>query len=334
MKRLGLFLVSIIGLSCWECAGEQVGKTSPVFTKGKPSLQERIAREFAAASPLTDPGDAHARDAAAAKLVDCRDFRAAVGEKVVWGGFDPVKGYDPKGYLLTEFEPIVWLKLYASTIMFTGEHVVRREGPYTVLDMKARFRSKLDAGEYPYPFWHSARKWQGYLDLDSVALVFEGRKIVTAYRVTKADPTKPMVERPWDGNWRWTDANGMAQPRVTLFSYMFGEDNPHRERVDLAYRKFEEKYRALDCQSCHAPDNKGKSKELYMMTYPNQALIGRHRLVQILKDNKMPPEDPEQHQAAGIADDAVRADLIRLAQAFAAEADAAVEFESARKDVR
>lgn len=105
------------------------------------SLHARIAKEFAEASPLAEPGDAQARDAAAAKLVECRDFRTAVGEKVIWGGFDSTKGYDPKSYLLTELEPLVWLKLYASTLMFTGEHQVRTEGPFTVLDMKAKFRS-------------------------------------------------------------------------------------------------------------------------------------------------------------------------------------------------
>lgn len=331
MKRAFLFTATVLGLICWGCARNQGAKTALVPSTAKPSLPERIARELAAASPLADPGDARARDAAADKLVGCLEFRTATGPKVIWGGYDPARGHDPEKYLLTEFDPLVWLKVYASTIMFTGEHEVRKEGSFTVLAMKAKFRSKLDAGEYPYPFWHTHKKWRDYVDLDSVNVVFKGKKIIAAYRVAKADPANPVAERPFDGNWLWTDANGTQQPRVSLFGYMFGADNPYRAGVDEAYRKFEAKSRAQDCNSCHAPDNKGKSKALLIMVYPNQALVGRHALVQTLKENKMPPEDLEKNHPAGIADKAVRAELIQLAQTFAKEADAALAFESSRK---
>ena len=297
----------------------------------KPSLPERIADEFAAASPLAAPNDSTARDAAAVRLTGCREFRVAAGEKVIWGGFDPAKGYDPKAYLLTEFDPLVWLKLYASTFMFTGEREVRQDGPYTLLELKAKFRSQLDPGDYPYPFWHNAKKWQGYVNLASVVFVFQGDKIVAVYRMSKADPEKSVAERPWDGQWHWTDAEGRAQPRVSLFSYLFAADNPYRASVDEAYRNFEGKFRAQNCQNCHGPDNQGKSKELFLMVYPNQSLIGRHRLVKILKENKMPPEDAEKHHPAGIEDRATRSELIGLAQAFVRQADAAVAFESSRK---
>lgn len=335
MKPTLLVITTATGLLFSGCAGNRDGKVAPVavgaHASAKASLQERIARQFAEASPLADPGDARARDAAAEKLVECREFRKATGQRVIWGGFDPTKGYDPKSYLLTEFEPLVWLKLYASTIMFTGEQQVRKEGPYTVLEMKAKFRSKLDAGDYPYPFWHTPKKWQGYLDLDSVAVVFEGKQIIAAYRIAKSDPAKPLAERPWDGKWQWTDADGKEQPRVTLFSYLFAADNPHRTAVDQAYRRFEAQFRAQNCHTCHAPDNKGKSKALLMMNYPNQSLIGRHKLVQILKENKMPPEDLEKKLPKGLTDHAVRGELIQLAKTFVKEADAAVAFESARK---
>lgn len=328
MNRSFLCIATVGALICWGCAGQR-GSFA-----GRPSLPERIANEFAAASPLAAPNDAAARDAAAVKLTGCREFRAATGRKIIWGGLDPAKGYDPKSNLLTEFEPLVWLKLYASTIMFTGEREVRTEGPFTLLDMKAKFRSQLDPGEYPYPFWHSHKKWQGYVDLVSVVLVFQGNEIVAAYRVAKSDPAKPVAERPWDGQWSWTDANGTAQPRVSLFNYMFAADNPYRAAVDDAYRKLESRFRAQNCQECHAPDNKGKSRQLYMMMYPNQSLIGRHRLMKILKENKMPPEDEETNHPAGIADKAVHTELVRLAQSFVKEADAAVAFESSRRPER
>ncbi len=335
MKLTSLSITVVMCLICCKSVQAQDVKApaktvAQASAAAKPSLQERIAKQFAEASPIADPGDARARDDASLKLAGCRDFIAATGDRVLWGGCDPVKGFDPKTYTLTEFDPLVWLKLYASTIMFTGEHVVRTEGPFSVLEMKAKFRSNLDPGDYPYPFWHSAKKWQAYLDLVSLCLVFEGDKIVATYRVAKSDPAKPPVPREWDGKWRWTDADGKAQPRVTLFSYLFAADNPHRAGVDVAYRRLEERFRAQDCNSCHAPGNAAKAKELLLLNFPNQSLVSRHKLVQILTEKKMPPEDTEKNHPAGIAEEAVRTELIQLAKTFVEAADAAMAFESSR----
>jgi hypothetical protein len=66
------------------------------------------------------------------------------------------------------------------------------------------------------------------------------------------------------------------------------------------------------------------------LNYPNQSLIARRNLVQVLKDNEMPPKDTEKHKHAGIDDEAKRTELIRLAEAFVKVADAAVAFESGR----
>jgi hypothetical protein len=327
MKRF-FILATMIGWISWGSAWNQGADTAQARATGKPSLQERIAKQFAEASPLADPGDARARDLAATKLVECQDFLTAVGERLLWGGCEPVKGYDPKTYSLTEFDPLVWLKLYGSTLMFTGEYEVKPSGPFSVLELKAKFRSNLDPGDYPYPFWHSPKKWQAYLDLASLCAVFREDKIVAVYRVANSDPTKPSTERKWDGKWLWTDASGNQQPRVALFAYMFGPDNPYRDGVDKAYRRLEKQFRAHDCASCHAPDNAGKAKALLLLNYPNQSLLARRTLLQTLENNEMPPEDAAKHKAAGIADEAQRAALIQLAKIFVKEADAAVAFES------
>lgn len=323
------FLSAVLGFVC--VASGCVNQPSKTASAPQSSLQERIAKELAEASPMADAADAHARDLASKRLANCESFRSAVGERVLWGGCDPVKGFDPRTYTLTEFEPLVWLKLYASTIMFTGEHEIRQEGPYSVLEMKAKFRSNLDVGDYPYPFWHSPKKWQAYLDLVSLVVVFERDKIIATYRLANSDPAKAAAERPWDGKWHWIDARGQEQPRVALFSYMFGDDNPYREGVDHAYRQLEAKVRAQNCTACHAPDNKGKARALLMLNFPNQSLIARHKLVHVLESNEMPPEDINKHQSAGIADITARKDLVQLAKAFVKEADAAIAYESSRK---
>ncbi len=335
LPALALVLVLVLGsVGCAlvlgsDPAGAAAADGGEGPTDGQ-TLEERVARQLIAASPLADPSDARARDRAAAKLVQCQDFLGSVGERLLWGGCEPVKGYDPKSYSLTEFDPFVWLKLYGSTLMFTGEYEVKADGPLSVLDLKARFRSGLDPGEYPYPFWHSQKKWRAYLDMTSLCLVFAKGKIIAAYRVSNSDASQPQADRPWDGRWQWTDGSGVQQPRVALFGYLFGPDNPHRAGVDAAYRSLEKAFRANECTSCHAPDNSAKAKSLLLLNYPNQSLFARHALLRILQNNEMPPGDAASHREAGVADDAARTELLQLAQVFVREADAAVAFESGR----
>lgn len=328
-----LLFCALLSLSLWS-GGNLVGRPQdPTAVPASMSLPKRVATELVKASPLADPADAKARDRASEALARCQSFRMHVGERILWGGCDPEKGFDPKTYSLTKFDPVVWLKLYASTIMFTGESDVRQEGPLTILELKARFRSGLDPGDYPYPFWHTPKKWQAYLDLTSLALVFREDTIVAAYRIApnKASGVGVAADMPsWDGKWRWTDAKGEEQPRVALFSYVFSPDNPHREAVDQSYRRLEAKFRSQNCTACHAPDNKGKAKSLLLLNYPNQSLAARHSLVEVLKKNEMPPEDTTAKHAAGIADEAVRGELVGLAEAFVKQADAAIAFESRR----
>src|SRR5688572_635702 len=108
MKRTVLSLTTAIAAICCEPANGQDVKTACAKSSLR-ELQERVAKELEEASPIADPGDARARDAAAAKLAGCNNFLAAAGKRMLWGGCDPVKGYDPKIYTLTEFDPLVWL---------------------------------------------------------------------------------------------------------------------------------------------------------------------------------------------------------------------------------
>lgn len=291
------------------------------------SVQERIALAIAEASPPADPADRHARDAAGDRLARCKELIDAAGESLVWGGFNEKQGYDPAASKLTIFNSRVWAKLYLSTFMFPGPHEVRQEGQYTVLEMEAKFRDGLDAGDYPYPFWHSAKKWQGYLDVRRIAFVFDGDLLIAAYRQPVHDPAQPMANRSWDGKWQWTGPSGESEPRASLYKYLLSPENPHTAQLETAYRNLEERCRAQACMSCHAPDNTAQSAKLYMLNYPNQALVARHELVKVLKEDKMPPLDITTGKPAGLHDDAVRTELLRLAEVFEKEADAALKFE-------
>jgi hypothetical protein len=311
------------------CAGQR----GQVRTEGAgdEAWLKKIAESLAQASPPADGSDAAARDAAAARLAECDALLERAGDRILWGGFDPTKGFDLDAYALTEFVPWVWNKVYLSTFTFPGTYTVRREGRYTVLELDARFRDGLDPGDYPYPFWHSPKKWQAYVATDRLQLVFEKGRLVAAMRTVPAGgPAATVAERPWDGRWNWTDAHGNPQPRVTLFEYMFSRENPNVTALDGAYRRLESEFRAQNCVACHAPDNPSSAKVLLLLDYPNQALAARHSLVETLRANKMPPPDAETGHEAGIADEPARQRLIGLAEEFVSAADRAMAFEKAR----
>ena len=253
----------------------------------------------------------------------------STGDRILWGGYDPAKGVDPAAYSLTEFSPVVWTKLYLSSFTFPGAYTVRQDGRFQVLEIQARFRDQLDPGDYPYPFWHSEKKWNAYVNTAALLLVFEKNELIAAYR--KADAAaNPPAARKWDGRWQWTDQSGQQQPRVALFSYLLSKDNPHAPTLDSAYRNLESAFRSQNCISCHAPDNPAKCDRLLLLDYPNQSLAARHSLIAILRGNKMPPDDPKSGRPAGIHDDAVLTDLIGLAEAFEKEADAALGYEAGK----
>lgn len=313
------------------CAGQPTSDR-PAHAPKEPqaSLPECIAEGLIARSPVGDPADAKARDIAGEKLAQFELLQNSIDDYILWGGFVPAQGYDPTKSKLTAFNGFVWAKLYLSTFMFTGPYTVSQDGPRTVLEVPVKFRADLDSGDYPYPFWHSAKKWQGYLDAKSVAFVFEKDRLIASFRKPVRDPQQPLAQRPWDGRWSWDDNDAHAQPHVALYSYLLSKDNPHTQTLEKAYRELEQGFRKQECLACHSPDNTALAAKLFMLNYPNQALAGRHELITVLDKNTMPPLDEKTGRVAGMHDDKARADLRSLAKAFEREGDAALEYERGR----
>jgi mono/diheme cytochrome c family protein len=326
MPRLNLLsaLTATLLLALCSCAAQTPAAKAPTSAVDD-ALPGRIAEGLAKLSPPADLSDPGARDAAGDRLSRFEPLLNAAGDRILWGGFDPTKGYDPEAYTLTEFVPMVWAKMYLSTFTFPGPYQVRQEGKFRVAEVAAKFRNGLDSGDYPYPFWHSAKKWQAYVDAEALLLVFDRDRLIAAFR--KAAPTTTVVEKPWDGRWRWTDEKGAEQPRVALYSYLFSKDNPEVANLETRYRKMEQAFREESCTSCHTPDNPAKANPLLLLNFPNQALAGRHLLVKILRDNEMPPADEKKGVKAGIHDEATREKLIELAKEFETAADAALAYE-------
>lgn len=308
-------------------------------------LAVRIARQLVEASPPADPSDAAERDRAAARLGACRDLIDAAQGRILWGGFNPDQGYDPRAYRLdpdspieyfqlTEFEPSVWARLYLSTFMFPGTYEVRQEGNVVVLALDAQFRSDLLPGDYPYPFWHSPNKWTAYVNARKVLLIFRSGRLVASMRQSPPPEALNLIRRRWDAQWSWTDEAGLPQPRVALFSYLFSEDNPHVAALDASYRALEEQFRAQNCVLCHEPDNRSRINDLLLLGYPNQALVMRRTLVTVLEANEMPPGSSLAHAKPGLRDSAVQQELVRLARIFERDADAAMAYEQLKRASR
>jgi hypothetical protein len=284
------------------------------------AVARAIAEALIAACPPADPDDALARDLAAARLGQSTLLRDAIRDPIFWGGHIPGHTYRPEDNSLTVFNPFVWRRIYLSLFMFPGEYQIEQVDRLTILQLACRFRNGLAAGAYPYPFWHSQKKWSNYQRAVEVTLAIEGGKIIAGYRSDREDPGRPYVARQWDGLWRWTDSSGKEMPYDALFSYLLSPANPHLDRLDAAYRALEAEARQHNCTFCHSPSNPAGMNPLRLLNFPNQALTVRHQIVQQLEQNAMPPNE-------GIPNDAQRQKLLELARTFAAVADQALDYE-------
>jgi hypothetical protein len=293
-------------------------------------LAMAIAKGLAEACPLGDaPSDEVARNDCAAKLTDLAVLRDAMREPFIWGGQQQGAGYRlEKG--TNKFNARVWRRLYLSTFMFGTDYTMDQVADYTVLHVPITFRYDMPIGAYPYPFWHSAHKWDAYNYSTTIHFIIQSGVVIGALRATEHDRTRPLTPHNWDGLWMW-EQGGTQQPYVTLYDYLLSKDNPFAARLDDTYRLLEGRMRANNCQACHAPDNQGQSQQLEFFVYPAQALAGRHDIITQLERNEMPPRDNTLGLAAGIADAGERDQLLRLARDFRDAGDQALEWEGENK---
>jgi hypothetical protein len=299
-----------------SCAHQRTIDSDPEWT-----LAKNIAEGLIAASPVADPADAKARERSAEKLSQFSLLRDSARDLIYWGDHTPDHTYRPEDNNLTAFNSFVWRKMYLPLFMFTGDYQIERTATgLTLLSLDCRFRYALDAGAYPYPFWHSQKKWVSYELSTKLILVFEKGRIIAAYRSETQDPTRPRVARQWDGRFRWADGDGREMPYVALFNYLFSPANPYVGDLDAAYRTLEAEARQYNCTFCHSPSNPVQMNPLRLLNLPNQALSVRHHIVTQLEEHKMPPEghnlDPAQRQK-----------LIDLARSFATLGDRALNYE-------
>ncbi|HEY9639193.1 MAG TPA: hypothetical protein V6C57_01850 [Coleofasciculaceae cyanobacterium] len=314
------------------------------FITGQPAnaetrKAEQIAKEIIAACPLADPGDKDARDACGQKLGNSKLLASSTAVPVLWGTQPKTGDFNLKANRnTTKFHPLVMWRVYLSVFMFTGDYKIEQVGDQdsgyqTIIHMPYQYRNKLDIGEYPYPYWHSKKKWDAFQYSPEVDVVIEQGKVTGVIRAAERDRSRPYVEHEWDGRWHWTGAAGEQEPRVTLFKYLLSKSNPYVEQLDAAYRTLDTESRKHSCQVCHNPGNPSLMAPLGIMEYPNQALTIRHRIVKVMEANRMPPagiasKDGQQEMIpAGITDEAERQKYLKAARDFAELGDKALAFE-------
>jgi hypothetical protein len=295
-------------------------------------LATSIAKGLLAACPAgASPADEAARNDCAGKLTELAVLRDAMREPFIWGGQQPGAGYR-LDTSTNKFNARVWRRMYLSTFMFGSDYTIEQPpgSDTTVLHIPVTFRGAMPAGAYPYPFWHSAKKWDAYNYSTTVHFIIQNGVVTGALRSADQDTTRPKVAHGWDGLWQW-EQDGVQMPYVSIYDYLLSKGNPYADHLDDSYRALEARMRQNNCQACHAPDNQGNSAQLEFFVYPNQALAGRHDIITQLTKNEMPPKNNALGLAAGIADAAERELLIQLAREFETAGDKALAWEGDNK---
>jgi hypothetical protein len=316
MKSTYIAMVAL----CAACAAKPADK----------ELATSIAKGLAAACPSGhDAADEEARNDCAGKLTELAVLRDTMREPFIWGGQQQGVGYR-LDMSTNKFNARVWRRMYLSTYMFGTDFTVEQVADTTVLHIPVTFRGAMPMGAYPYPFWHSAKKWDSYNYSTTVHFIIQNGQVTGALRGLDQDTTRQKVAHTWDGLWQW-EQDGVQMPYVSIYDYLFSKTNPYAGNVDTTYRALEARMRQNNCQACHAPDNQGNSAQLEFFVYPNQALVGRHDIIAQLTKNEMPPKDNTLKLPAGIADSTERDALLRLARDFESAGDMALAWEGDNK---
>jgi hypothetical protein len=314
-------LAALVPLAAMAGCG---GATTPLDDR---AVAQKVADALFAACPMADPSDEDARALCSAKLSDNAFLADVMQNPILWGGQKVGTSFHPEESNMNYFNTFVWRRMYLSLMMFTGTSTIEQTSDgLTVVHMPALFRNALEIGSYPYPFWHTQKKWDSYQLAREFLVVIQGGKWMGAMRSADQDATRPKVAHTWSGQWHWQEG-GVEMPYVSLYSYLLSPTNPHVSRLDTAYRALSDGLRSQSCFMCHSPDNHAGITPLEFFNFPNQALTARNSIIARLQRNDMPPAANDLGLAPGIAMDADRQDLITMAQEFKAAGDAALTFE-------
>jgi hypothetical protein len=297
---------------------------------------EKFTAELKQLCPIADPGSQSAFDRCRQAMFDGSLVKQTMAEPVVMWGRQKDAALPLKETPLTQFAPDILAGLYMPLFMFDGKYKIsyneREKMVLAVLGVG--FRNRLQPGQFPYPFWHDANKWDMYENARTLLLWIDPStsKIKFAQFTKAGDPveghtvdkTTPPV---FNGQWLWTDEQGKTQPAVTLFDGLYRADNPYKPQLDRSYRDFATSLRESQCLSCHVPNNPDKMKRLVLLQSPAHASAEIHRVLKSVREKKMPLDDQGIEK---FLDPAMEKTLLEKGGAFEKFVDAAVEWERAQ----
>ena len=262
-------------------------------------LAATLAAELSRHCPAADPADSAAFDSCRLALYRDSQFKRSLQDFVLWG-----RQRDPRLTLkestLTQFGPDVLTGMYVPLFMFDGRYSVD-EGLHEGLvriRLHTAFRNGLAPGQFPYPFWHDAEKWAHYEKASQIILHWDpktARVKVAQFSIFGSEPpivaTRSVTPPPFDGRWRWTDAQGRSQPVVTVFDGLMDAANPYIGQLDEAYKRLALRLRENQCLECHVPSNPDHSKRLVLLQTPMHAAAEIKRLMESVRKDRMPRDE-------------------------------------------
>jgi hypothetical protein len=263
------------------------------------AIAMQIAAELTQLCPEADPASQAAFDTCRAGLYRDSRFKRSLSDYVLWG-----RQRDPavplKDAKLTQFAPDVLSGMYVPLFMFNGKYsvnYVEREGLYQVR-LQTAFRNGLTPGQFPYPFWHEAEKWAMYEKANEIILWWDAkadRVKLAQFTVFGANPpiraSAHVTPPAFDGQWRWTDAQGKSQPAVTVFDGLLHADNPYIGKLDAAYKNLALRLREGQCFQCHVPNNPDGMRKLVLLQTPMHAAAEIKRVMKSVREDRMPRDE-------------------------------------------
>jgi hypothetical protein len=211
-NNIALAIVSVPGL-LFGCGG------SP-NTINDQALAQQVSDIIIQSCPMSAANDENARALCAANLSDNKFLGSVMAETFQWGGQTTLGDYDFANSNMNRFNVFVWRRMYLSLLMFPGDMSIEQTADgMTLVHLSYQFRNQLDIGSYPYPFWHSAKKWTSYQQAKEIILEFKGGKWLGALRSADQDASRPKVAHTWSGQWHW-ERGGQEMPYVSLYTYL------------------------------------------------------------------------------------------------------------------
>ena len=192
-----------------------------------------------------------------------------------------------------------YIEDYLPLFMFSGKVTTEYKPDLNRMLVRAetRYRSKLKPGQYAYPFWHEASKWDAYEKANELVFTVDlwRLKVVAVQRsphgAANANWVIPVAGPPRKFNkdeWEWRDENGNLQPEVTLFHGIYDQNNPHLKLLDVTYRDFAIQLRDQTCFVCHVPNNPETMQHLVLLQTPAHAAGEIDRVIRVVKEDAMP----------------------------------------------